>query len=128
MLQNQNSRKLYRNMPLDIYNQFDTIKSFQQKKVVCLRRPNAVIQYSHFLVIPNLIPRNCMVCFNLLLQNKLFWESPRLLHIQIYSNGVSQWPRSSVLFVCWVTGLFWNCSRSIIDLMQGAHGEVFVIV
>lgn len=34
VFQNLNSRKLYRNMPLDIYNQFDTIKGFQKSRLL----------------------------------------------------------------------------------------------
>lgn len=63
VFQNLNSRKLYRNMPLDIYNQFDTIKGFQKSRLLEGHAANGVIQYSQILVLPNLIPRNCAVCF-----------------------------------------------------------------
>lgn len=61
VFQNLNSRKLYRNMPLDIYNQVRSYKRFSKKSSAW--RPNGVIQYSQNLVLPNLIPRNCAVCF-----------------------------------------------------------------
>lgn len=50
-------------MPLDIYNQFDTIKGFQKSRLLEGHAANGVIQYSQILVLPNLIPRNCAVCF-----------------------------------------------------------------